>query len=128
MRIAVCSKDFKSVSGHAGQARNWLLFQLYETGAVEEVKEISLTRAQTFHHFKDVGPHPLDGISALIAISAGESFLTRMRKGGIDAMMTAESDPEKAVGDYLKQQLSPPKPRPIGELLCKLRDAFSDHS
>lgn len=48
-----------------------------------------------------------------------------MQSAGIDAVMTAEADPRKAVADYLQQQLTPPKPRPIGELLCKLRDAFS---
>lgn len=126
LRIAVCSKDFKRVAGHAGQAPNWLLFEIPAEGS-PSVAQISLAKPQRFHHFKDDGPHPLDGISALIATSAGESFLQRMRKGGIDAVLTAETDPHKAVRDYLAAQLSPPKPRPIGELLCRLRDTFSEH-
>ncbi len=126
LRIAVCSKDFKRVTGHAGQASNWLLFEIPEEGA-PSVAQVSLAKAQRFHHFKDDGPHPLDGISALIAISAGESFLRRMRQGGIDAVLTAETDPHKAVHDYLAAQLSPPRPRPIGELVCRLRDTFSEH-
>ncbi len=126
MKIAVTSKDFQQVTGHAGQAKNWLLFEIQD-GSIWNVSEVALDKAQTFHHFKDNGPHPLDGISALIAISAGESFIKRMQKGGVDAVMTAETDPHKAVEDYLQKQLSPPKPRPIGELFCKLRDMFSEN-
>lgn len=126
VKIAVCSKDFQKVTGHAGQAKNWLLIDVPDDGEWQ-VSEVTLSKPQTFHHFKDDGPHPLDGISALIAISAGASFVRRMQKGGVDAVLTAEDDPRKAVADYLKQQLSPPKPRPIGELFCKLRDAFSEH-
>jgi predicted Fe-Mo cluster-binding NifX family protein len=126
LKIAVCSKDFTHVTGHAGQAKHWLLFAR-EDEADWRVTEITLGKAQTFHHFKDNGPHPLDGISALIAISAGESFLKRMQGSGIDALLTAETDPHKAVQDYLGEQLSPPKPRPIGELICRLRDSFSGH-
>lgn len=91
------------------------------------MSEVSLSREQTFHHFKDDLPHPLDGIAALIAASSRVSFVRRMQRADIDAVMTAESNPEKAVKDYLAQQLKPPKPRPIGGMLCKLRDAFSEH-
>jgi predicted Fe-Mo cluster-binding NifX family protein len=126
LKLAVCSKDFTHVTGHAGQAKRWLLFARAGEGDWQ-VAEVTLTKAQTFHHFKDNGPHPLDGISALIAISAGESFLQRMRGSGIDAVLTAETDPHKAVKDYLAEQLSPPKPRPIGELLCRLRDSLPGH-
>ena len=50
-----------------------------------------------------------------------------MKKRGIDAVMSGETDPAKAVADYLAQQLSPPKPRPIGQLVCKVVDLFSKH-
>jgi len=125
MKIAVTSKDFERVTGHAGQAKHWLLFEVPDGGGEWWVDRIILTKMQIFHHFMDDAPHPLDGISTLVAISAGESFLNRMRKAGIDAVLTAESDPHKAVADYLKLQLSPPKPPPIGELICKLHDALS---
>ena len=127
MKIAVASKSFETVTGHAGQAKQWLLFDVPVDGGEWQVKQVTLSKAETFHHFKDDGPHPLDGITAMIAISAGESFIRRMRDAGIDAVFTAEVDPNKAVADYLKQQLTPPKPRPVGELFCKLRDVFSKH-
>jgi predicted Fe-Mo cluster-binding NifX family protein len=127
VKVAVASKGFEKVTGHAGQARQWLLFDVPEGDGELRVSQVTLSKGQSFHHFKDDGPHPLDGISALIATSSGESFVRRMQKGGIDAVMTAETDPYKAVADYLRKQLKPPKPRPIGELFCKLRDAFSEN-
>lgn len=127
MKIAVTSKGFEKVTGHAGKAKQWLLFDIPEDKGDWQVSHITLDKAEVFHHFKDDAPHPLDGIAAMIASSAGESFIKRMQRGGIDAILTAETDPHKAVADYLTQQLSPPKPRPIGQLICKLRDAFSEN-
>lgn len=57
------------------------------------MSEVSLSREQTFHHFKDDIPHPLDGIAALIAASSGVSFVRRMQLSGIDAVITAEKNP-----------------------------------
>ncbi|WP_237051358.1 hypothetical protein [Magnetospirillum sp. ME-1] len=63
----------------------------------------------------------------MIAISAGDGFMKRMQARGVDARQTAETDPDKAVADYLAQCLSDPKPRPIGSLICKTLDLFSRH-
>jgi len=50
-----------------------------------------------------------------------------MAKRGIDAVLTAETDPLKAVEGYLAEKLPPPKARPIGSLICKTIDLFSSH-
>lgn len=126
VKIAVASKGFEKVTGHAGRARQWLLFDIPAGSGELRVSQVTLSKGQSFHHFKDGVPYPLDGISALIATSSGTSFVRRMQKGGIDAVMTAETDPYKAVADYLRKQLKPPRPRPIGELFCKLRDVFAE--
>jgi hypothetical protein len=91
---------------------------------VEEVDRILLPKELVFHHFKDDGPHPLVDCAAVIGASAGESFLGKMARRGVEAVLTAEPDPAKAVADYVRQQVSPPRPRPIGSLICKIRDAF----
>lgn len=127
MRVAVASSDYTKVSGHAGRARKWLLFNVSEDGNVSAPSRVELESEMVFHYFEHDRPHPLDGINALIAHSAGEGFLKHMEKRGIAAVMTAETDPAKAVADYLAESLSPPKPRPIGELLCKALDLFSKH-
>lgn len=124
MKIAVASSDHRNVTGHAGRARNFLLFDITKGGVTAPTAMI-LPPDMVFHHFKDDRPHPLDGITALITLSAGEGFLKLMKGRGVDAVETAETDPAKAVADYLAATLSPPKPRPIGKLLCKTIDLFS---
>jgi len=126
MLVAVASQDFATVTGHAGQARRWLLFRI-EAGILSAPERIELAKDQVFHHWRDDGPHPLDGIAAIIATSAGDSFLTRMGKRGVAVALTGEGDPAKAVADWHAATVVPPKPRPIGRLICKLHDLFSRH-
>ena len=127
MKIAVASKDFTKVTGHAGQARHWLIFQVEAGAEPVEVQRLELARELTFHHYKGGEPHPLEKVDALIAASAGEGFLRRLRKRGVDAVLTGEKDPRAAVADYMTGKLRPPRPRPVMSLFCKLRDRFSEH-
>jgi predicted Fe-Mo cluster-binding NifX family protein len=125
MRIAVaCNADFTQVAGHVGRARRWLVFAADATAAPERLE---LAFDEVFHYFEGEGDHPLQNVDAIIGLSAGDGFLSKMKKRGVDAVMTAERDPAKAVADYLADQLSPAKPRPIGGLLCKAIDMFSKH-
>lgn len=128
MKIAVASSDFRSVSGHAGRAKRWLVFPIDETGTIATPERIELPGEQVFHYVEENGqPHPLDGIQAVITLSAGEGFIKHMEKRGTIVALTAEKDAAKAVADYLAQTLSDPKPRPIGALICKTLDIFSKH-
>ncbi|SEH37370.1 NifB/NifX family molybdenum-iron cluster-binding protein [Magnetospirillum fulvum] len=126
MKIAVAvDSRFSRISGHAGRARSWLVWEC-AGGAVSALpSRVVLDPRMVFHHHEDGQPHPLDGVDALLAISAGEGFVTKMMRRGLDVRLTAETDPAKAVSDYLADRLSPPRPRPIGELLCKALDMFS---
>lgn len=128
MRVAVATPDYQSVGGHAGQARRWLVFDAVPGEAPVPAGRVELTKEQVFHHWRDEGPHPLDGIAALIAASAGDGFLRRMEKRGVVAIMTGETDPAAAVAAWCANAVTPPKPRPIGRLLCKVRDLFSEHT
>ena len=128
MKIAVAiTNDAAKVSGHAGRARHWLVYDAEAPDAVAAPSRMDLDSEMVFHHLKEGAPHPLDGIEVIIALSAGEGFLKHMEKRGIHVALTAETDPAKAVNDYLTQSLSGPKPRPIGALICKTLDLFSKH-
>lgn len=128
MRIAVAiTNDASKVSGHAGRARHWLIFDADQPDTIAPPTRQDLESEMVFHHLKEGAAHPLDGIEVIIAISAGEGFLKHMEKRGIHVALTAETDPAKAVADYLTQSLSAPKPRPIGALICKTLDLFSKH-
>jgi len=125
MKIAVaCTPDFSKTAGHAGRAKRWLLF---DSSTAAQPERIELSSDEVFHYFEGEAAHPLQNADAIIAQSAGEGFLNKMKKRGVDAVMTAETDPFKAVGDYLSQRLSPAKPRPVGQLMCKVVDLFSKH-
>lgn len=128
MKIAVAvTTDARKVSGHAGRARHWLVYDMTEAMEIPTPQRIDLDAKMVFHHYEGDGPHPLDGIAAVIAISAGDGFLRRMETRGIEVALTAETDPAKAVGDYLAECLASPKSRPIGSLICKTLDLFSKH-
>ncbi len=128
MKIAVAvTADYARVSGHAGRARRWLLYDVPASGALAPPSPIELTADIVFHHHDGKATHPLDGIEALIAQSAGDGFLARMRARGVDVGLTSEADPAKAVADYLGHSLVGPRPRPIGGLICKTLDLFSKH-
>jgi len=126
MKIAICSKDYKTISGHAGKARRWLVFSVGDGEALSQPEKVELAKDQVFHHFKDdTCPHPLDGIDVLITASAGDDFLTRMERRDVSVARTRENDPVRAVKAYLAGELPPPKPRPIGDLVCKLHHVVS---
>ncbi len=129
--IAVASRDGETVAGHIGKCADWIVFEAADH--VREVERVHLPKELIFHHYNDgagkEGSHPLDGCSVVIGASAGESFAGKMERRGIKVALTAESDPQTAVADFLKQTLSAPRARPVGGLVCKLidksRDAFS---
>lgn len=130
MRIAVASRDSKTVSGHIGKCAEWIVYAATKSAdgssfTVSEIERVTLPKELVFHYYKDEAPHPLGTCIAVIGASAGESFVSKMSRRGIEAVLTAESDPHTAVVDYLQHRLPPAKPRPIGGLLCKIRDALS---
>lgn len=128
MKIAIAvDSQYRKVSGHAGRSRHWLLYDAGPDSTSAEPQRIELPSNMVFHHYEYDGPHPLDSIDTMIAISAGDGFMNKMKKRGVDARLTAETDPRKAVADYLAECLSDPKPRPIGSLICKAFDLFSKH-
>ena len=127
MKIAVSSEDFRRVSEHAGRARRWLLFEGERGGPAVLVDRIEVPAELVFHHFKGREGHPLDGIAALITRSAGDNLLARLRRQGVDAVVTRERDGAKAAADYLMGSLAPPPPPGLMRLLCKLHDLISKH-
>jgi hypothetical protein len=127
VKIVVSSQDFRTVTGHAGQAKRWLVFETDDAGVPVLKERIELPPPLVFHRFKGPGPHPLDGAAVLITRFSGEGFLNKMRKRGTEVRQTRERDARKAVSDYLAGTLAPPPSRRLMSLVCKVRDAFSDH-
>ncbi|MDG4574539.1 MAG: hypothetical protein P9C36_01460 [Defluviicoccus sp.] len=127
LKIIVSSQDGRTVSGHAGQTKQWLVFETDKSGTPSLAERIALTPAQVFHRFQGPGPHPLDGAHVLITRFAGEGFVAKMGKRGVKVRQTREADAVKAVADFLAGRLAPPPSRRVMSLVCKVRDAFSRH-
>ncbi|RAI33151.1 NifB/NifX family molybdenum-iron cluster-binding protein [Rhodoplanes serenus] len=101
MRIAVASQNFRTVTGHAGRTRRFLVFEAEQGVAPREVDRLDLPKELAMHEFHGSGPHPLDVVQALIAGSAGPGFIRRMAGRGITAVATSETDPVAAVTHLL---------------------------
>ncbi|MFD2181526.1 NifB/NifX family molybdenum-iron cluster-binding protein [Rhodoplanes azumiensis] len=110
MRIAVASQNFRTVTGHAGKSRRFLVFEAERGAPPREVARLDLPKELSIHEFACDGPHPLFAVDAVIAGSAGAGFVRRMAEHGVTAVATAEPDPATAVAGFLDGTLAPAGP------------------
>ncbi|WP_295446333.1 NifB/NifX family molybdenum-iron cluster-binding protein [uncultured Thiodictyon sp.] len=99
MRIAVTSQNFKSITGHAGKARRFLVYELDGAdGSPQEVDRLDLPKELSVHEYHG-DDHPLFGLGlqALVTQGAGEGFVARLARHGIVVYATSEADPLVAV-------------------------------
>jgi predicted Fe-Mo cluster-binding NifX family protein len=128
MKIAIATQDFDKVSGHAGQTRQWLVYDLTEHRAnrlLPAPTRVTLDKTQVLHVFADDAAHPLDGIDIVVCASAGDGFIRHMKKRGAEVLLTGESDPAQAIAGILAGQALADPRFDITTSLCKLRDLFS---
>jgi len=128
MKIAIATKnDWMQVSGHAGQTRDWLVFDCQPGEPLPEPQRIQLSKEQLPHYFKDDGPHPLHGVALMIAASAGDGYLRHMEKWGAQVLLTGETDPLTALNKVIAGEALADTRFDVTTTLCKLRDLFSRH-
>ena len=128
MKIAIATKDFTAVSGHAGQTRQWLVYDLSNHRSNQLLpapNRVDLDKEQVLHTFQDNAPHPLDGIDIVVCASAGDGFIRHMKKRGAEVLLTGEEDPAMAITRILAGEALPDPRFDITTTLCKLRDLFS---
>ncbi|MBS1138978.1 MAG: hypothetical protein H6R13_431 [Proteobacteria bacterium] len=128
MKIAIATKDFATVSSHAGQTRQWLLYDLTEHRAnrlLPAPRRVDLEKEQVLHVFEDDAPHPLDGVDIVVAASAGDGFIRHMKKRGTEVLLTGETDPAIAITRLLAGEALPDPRFDITTSLCRIRDLFS---
>jgi predicted Fe-Mo cluster-binding NifX family protein len=130
VKIAVPTRDWETVAGHAGQARHWLLWDLATFGAAPGAPlpapvRIELAEGEVLHHFQDDRPHPLDGVDRVIAGSVGDGFVRHMKKRGAEVVSTGESDPVAALTRLAAGETLADRKFDITTSLCRLRDIFT---
>lgn len=110
MNIAVTSQNFRSITGHAGKARRFIIYHVKDAqkdGQIEEHSRLDLSKEQCFHewHGNDDQPHPLDIADVLLTTSCGAGFVKRMARRNIRLLITPETDPKTAVALFLQDKL-----------------------
>jgi len=115
MDIAVSSQNFRTITGHAGKTRRFIIYAA--TGdQVQEVKRLDLPKALSFHEFHGAGAHPIDGVEVIITASCGPGFARRLAARGIRIALAEEkSDPLAAARAYASGRLQAVDPATIPE-------------
>ncbi|WP_180966955.1 NifB/NifX family molybdenum-iron cluster-binding protein [Cohaesibacter celericrescens] len=116
MKIAVTSQNFKTVTNHAGRARRFIVFTVGQDNQPQETERFDLPKDQCIHELggKKVA-HALDGVDVVISASFGPGFARNMASRDVIASLTDETDPVRAVQDYLSNGQRLPSPEGCGE-------------
>lgn len=98
MRVAVSSQNFRSITGHAGKSRRFIVYELGADGAAAEVERLDLPKNMSLHEYHG-DDHPLYrlGLAAVVTASAGAGFIQRMARHGIRVVATSETDIARAL-------------------------------
>lgn len=109
MKIAVTSQNFKSVTGHAGKSRRFIIYDVGTPCDAPEVVWLDLPMEMSIHEFAG-GKHPLDDMDVILTASAGQGFIAKLARRGVQVITCGESDPRKAVRDFLTGVIKPSIP------------------
>ncbi len=110
MKVAVTSQNFRTITGHAGRTRRFLIYEAGPDGTPREVERLDLPKEMAMHAWPG-GPHPIDVADVLITAGCGNGFVNKMAMRNIQVIRTAETDPVTAVRAVLEgRPLPPPAP------------------
>lgn len=114
MKVAVVSEDFHTLSGPAGRARRFLVFEASRGNRPQLKHYLELPEhVPSYHdlHDDDSPLHPLDGM-VLITGEAGAGFAERLARRGTRVVITDERDPHTAVTRWIEGDLPSRDPSP----------------
>jgi predicted Fe-Mo cluster-binding NifX family protein len=111
MRIAVTSQNFRTITGHAGKSRRFLVYEADADGNPTEVDRLDLPMELSLHEYHG-DDHPLFELklNGIVTQGAGNGFLQRMARHGIQVYTTSATDPVQAVSAILAGQPLPAAP------------------
>ena len=108
MRIAVTSQNFRTITGHAGKARRFIVYEADANGNPTEIDRLDLPMEWSLHEYHGED-HPLFELklNGIVTQGAGNGFLQRMARHGIQVYTTSATDPLQAVSAILAGQPLP---------------------
>ncbi len=107
MIVGVSSQNFRTITGHAGKGRRFLIYRIGEDGSIEALEQLDLPKELAMHGFAG-GEHPLDQLDVLITAGCGPGFISKMAARGVRVIPTGESDPRRAVERLARNEPMPP--------------------
>lgn len=114
MKIGVTSQNYRTITGHAGKTRRFLVYSPDDKGKPVEVERLNLPKEMSMHEFRGIN-HPLEALDILITGSCGEGFVRRMATHDVQVIATGETDPLVAVSLVLSgDPLPAPEPHEHG--------------
>jgi len=115
MLIAIASQNFRTVTGHAGKSRRFMIFEAQPGKPPRELDRFDLPKELSIHEYQGDGRHPLYDVDVVIAGSAGPGFVAKLASRGVKTVATAETDPVRAIEQLLAGSLTPPRPHDDGD-------------
>jgi predicted Fe-Mo cluster-binding NifX family protein len=107
MKIAVTSQNFRTITGHAGKTRRFLVYEVDESGVASEVQRLDLPKEMSLHEYHG-DDHPVFTQDALITGGCGENLRNRMQAHGVRVVTTSTMDPLDAVQRFSRNEELPP--------------------
>nr|VFJ54822.1 MAG: Predicted Fe-Mo cluster-binding protein, NifX family [Candidatus Kentron sp. FW] len=108
MKIAITSQNRREITGHTGMCRKFWIYDVAEDPSEEKIqgkKLLELPKEQSLHEHRGNSHPVLDNIQVLISAGMGEGMWRRLAGLGIRAIVTRETDPDKAVQALLDGSL-----------------------
>lgn len=109
VKIGVSSQNFRTITGHAGKARRFIIYATDVQGGVQEVDRLDLPKSMSMHETAHGEPHPLDELDVLITSGSGAGFVRKMNARQVEVIHTDETDPFEAVTNFANGSLLPLK-------------------
>lgn len=121
MNIAITSQNFRTITGHAGKARRFLVYCVEGTQEPQAIERLDLPKELCFHewHGADDVAHPTDIAQVIITAGSGEGFIKRLERRGKQVLLTAETDPVQAVKLFMQGALP--------TVAAEAHDHYHDH-
>lgn len=107
LKIGVTSQNFRTVTGHAGKARRFIIYQTHDAHSVEEIERLDLPKEMSIHAWDGQSEHPLFALDYLITAGCGEGFIRKLASRGVMVRTTAATDPQAAAQALLNGTLPP---------------------
>lgn len=101
MKIGVTSQNFRTLTGHAGRARRFMIFEVSSDGHVSLAEKHDLPKELCLHEHPHDAAHPIDDLDVLITGSCRDGFLRKLAARGISVVVTGETDPTTAIAALL---------------------------